>query len=150
MDIAEFLAARYDEEADTANWSGPARIAWLAYRNDDGKMRYTTVAASHGDYDPWTADGHELAAPTSVRVVWDPARALAAVEAKRALLALHMKQGEMVGNVYCAEDWSEPPCLTVRIMAEPYAKHPDYDPMWALEHYDRRRGGQAWGLENSA
>lgn len=150
MDIAEFLAARYDEEADAANWSGPARIAWLAYRDADGGMRYTTVAASHGDYDPWTANGHELPTPASARIVWDPASVRRGVAAKRALLALHMKRGEMVGNVYCAEDWSELPCLTTRIMAKPYAEHPDYDPAWALEHYDHRRGGQAWGLEHSA
>jgi hypothetical protein len=70
--LAAFLAARLDEAAQNISYAGPARIAWLSVNDDQGKFRYTTVAAGD-DNSPWCADGRELPEPTSVRVVWDPA-----------------------------------------------------------------------------
>ncbi|MGH8921887.1 MAG: hypothetical protein ACRD0H_26690, partial [Actinomycetes bacterium] len=57
-ELVAFWRARLDEDEATAHYAGPARIAWLTYRDDQGQMRYTTVAAGE-DHAPWVADGHE-------------------------------------------------------------------------------------------
>ncbi len=86
-ELSDFLAARLDEVEATAHGSGPAPIAWLTYRDPAGQMLYTTVAAGVGpDGDAWVADGKELPAPTTARVVYDPAAALREVAALRAIL----------------------------------------------------------------
>lgn len=68
---------------------------------------------------------------------FDPARVLAECEAKRRIVALH--DGAHECSVYvrgevdnCA--WVErgDSCSTLRLLALPYADHPDYDPSWAV------------------
>lgn len=130
--IAEFLTARLDEDEATAQHSGPARVAWLAFLDDAGHMRYTTVAASNDDDDPWVADGHELVAPAAVRVVYDPARVLAEVAAKRALLKRLDEDADA-----CTDDaeWrgaSLAEWQVIAHLAAVYADHPDYDPSWRV------------------
>lgn len=88
-DIAAFMEERLNEREETAHWSGPARVAWLTFRDDEGRMLYTTVAADGGSEvpdAPWCADGHELPEPASARVVFDPELVLAGVEAQRSVL----------------------------------------------------------------
>lgn len=69
---------------------------------------------------------------------FDPARALAECEAKRAIVALHVlgepwdePVDEMLGSCaacdYQSASW---PCPTLRILALPYADHPDYREEW--------------------
>ena len=88
---------------------------------------------------------------------WDPARVLAEVEAKRRMLELHVPEpsgyingvyqmaSEPIGDPFCSHcanlchsssgimcdnpdaPW---PCPTVRILALPYADHPDYREQW--------------------
>ncbi|MER7131231.1 DUF6221 family protein [Streptosporangium saharense] len=80
-------------------------------------------------------------------ILHDPARVLREVEAKRRIMGLHQ---EGVDNdlpddeepdpaagdtrcMVCAAVGEPPyyPCQTLRILAHPYADHPDYQPEWA-------------------
>jgi hypothetical protein len=66
----------------------------------------------------------------------DPARVLAEVDAKRQMLELHHSielPTEMLDA--CAECevtgvYPEYPCRTLRLLALPYAEHPDYREEW--------------------
>jgi hypothetical protein len=86
-ELITFAVARLGEAEAVAHNSGPARVAWLTYRNDAGRMLYTTVAAGDDYGTSWVADGHELPEPASAEVVYDPARVLREVAAKRAIVA---------------------------------------------------------------
>jgi hypothetical protein len=142
--ITEFLNARLDEDEATARYSGPALIAWLTFRDGDGQMLYTTPAASDaGDQGIWAADGRELPEPASARVVYDPARILREVEAKRAILAEHQpvvaglqsvtgegcRTCDETGVGVVSPGW---PCATVRALASVFSDHADYDPAWKV------------------
>ncbi len=61
---------------------------------------------------------------------------LAEVDAKRRIIDEH-PVGE---RGYCTNCWAdrqvlsvEAPCLTLRLLARPYADHPDFDPVWAVD-----------------
>ena len=71
---------------------------------------------------------------------WDPARVLAEVTAKRAIIDLHPSHRQGHGQ-WCSTcgDWPQPgseqieiewPCPTLRALAQPYAEHADFDPAW--------------------
>lgn len=144
-DIAQFLAARLDEDEAAAHYSGPARVAWLTFLDDAGRMLYTTVAASNCDDDPWVADGHVLAAPASARVVYDPARVLAEAAAKREHLRMYVQQQGMLNHVRAYSDqFTHDTQITaavsagvleavVRQNAAVYSDHPDYNPAWRVQ-----------------
>ena len=64
----------------------------------------------------------------------DPARVLAEVDAKRRIIEWHTGQrddktpwGKPVVICYCGYDL---PCSTLRLLALPYADHPDYQDEW--------------------
>lgn len=128
MTLPEFLRARLDGLQQQALGSG--RVAWLTYR-DDGSMRYTTVAAATlEDSDVWCVDGREAIGWTSAQVIYDEAEVLAEVDAKRRIVdwLLMVRRGE-------AEDSGEPMPVdpqdqVLRLLALPYAAHPDYDESW--------------------
>lgn len=78
---------------------------------------------------------------------WDPTRVLAEVAAKRAILAQHAQtecvncadagRGTGTSCRTCHHDgepggptYYDGTCGTVRAMAQPYATHPDFDPVW--------------------
>lgn len=134
MTLTGFLAARLDEDEATARHSGPALVAWLTLHDSSGQMGYTTVASSD-EYGPWVADGRDLPEPASARIVYDPARVLREVEAKRAIIR-------------DAESLLDPPLALapflsaadplygdvlngiLRHLAAAWSDHPDYDPAW--------------------
>lgn len=72
---------------------------------------------------------------------WDPARVLADIAAKRAILALHEPGLELVGDdeewtcVTCGWPTASPNggCKTVLLLAQPYADRPDFDPSWRTD-----------------
>jgi len=72
------------------------------------------------------------------RIAEDEARVVAECEAKRRILKLHHPPGfvfdadGMEWNDYdiCHEDHEDMPCELVRILALPYADHPDYEEGW--------------------
>lgn len=132
MDLTEFLRARLDEDEKRARDAGESRIAWLTYRDASGGLHYTTVANGRGDV--WVADGKELPEPASTLVVYETARVLAEVEAKRKLLGSHYDYRGVCTRCF---DWQNKPvereqfpCEVVRLLALPYADHPDYRAEW--------------------
>lgn len=125
--------------------------AFLTARLDEDKR--TATAAQEGYFDLLGASAAEEAFVAR----WDPAGVLAEVETKRAILAHHRTstftdvslgiRGWTVCLVcHCvmdepddwdeAEEWRYPlvqyqfPCPTLRLLAQPYADHPDYQAEW--------------------
>lgn len=103
MTIPEFLTARCDEDEERAS-SG-----WSSLRDE----RWMT-----------TNEGRSILTPSAV---------LADIAAKRAIMEEHPDgdgycgQGDYSGTVGCGWLW---PCITLRLLAQPYAEHPDYGPAW--------------------
>lgn len=126
--LAVFLAARLDEAEQNISYAGPARIAWLTYLRDDGQLAYTTIAAGV-DNSPWVADGRELPEPASVRVIWDPARELRAITAKRAILADCTAKLRYPANA----PMYNLAIRTLRNLAAEWDDHPAYLPEWSPE-----------------
>jgi hypothetical protein len=138
-DLIEFLRARLDEDeavaiAARSTGDGPGR--WhAAYARDDLDPSDWLIAASPLDDVP--VAGPRLSLGTAAHIArWDPARVLAEVGAKRAMLdacealeanaeaewaACHSTEGnfEAVGAYRMVELW-----------AQSYADHPDFDPEW--------------------
>lgn len=122
-DLVEFLRARLDEDA---------RIAQAARVEGDLTINFEPA----GGEQEHPGEGNLLAHIAS----WDPGRVLAEVEAKRGIIDLHKSDHECssynpihkeVDNCYWVIEGES--CSTVRLLALPYADHPDYDPAWAPE-----------------
>lgn len=141
MALAAFFAKRLDEDKAAAGLAGEGLIAWLTYRDAAGQMDYTTVAAGGGDGGPWRADGKELPEPASVRVVWDQARELREIEAKRQVLtrwqfarnqaAVHAVNGDEAER----DAWEKIAGaleLDVRSAVAIWDGHPQYREAWGL------------------
>lgn len=130
--LVEFLRARLDELEQHAKGSG--RVAWLTYRNADGSMHHTTVAAAAGD--EWVVDGQIATGWTSAEVIYDERDVLAEVDAKRRIVA----RAEFVGAA--GRPSAGPASTTItdggyrvldevlRLLALPYADHADYREEW--------------------
>lgn len=109
MTLVEFLRARYDEEEHLAQ-CGDQRSPDMGLRLDDD-LYWVSVT---------------------------PARVLADVESKRRITAEHTtsEAGEFEGKSYtlmwCPTCRSDGECPTLRLLALPYAKHPDFLPEWAF------------------
>ena len=106
-DLAEFLAARLDEDEAYAKASKPLREAAMEMLGSD-----------------W---------PTG-RLAGD--RMLREVEAKRVILAEHDPEPwgeshpELLRCPGHGEWWETWPCVEVRALAVVYSDHPDYDETW--------------------
>lgn len=141
MTIVEFLRARLDEdEAAARRVHQPYRL----YACNDGcieePIRNDELFGEHqGEYEQ--EDGED-ALPNhhnSWALIYDPARVLREVEAKRAMVGLHDQGGERWEGFpradkqvpYCLHDQQAAPCPMIRLLAQPFADHPDYDPAWA-------------------
>jgi pyrimidine deaminase RibD-like protein len=104
MTITEFLTARLDEdEAAARDVLENGLVSW------DEARQILYRAGWHAE----RAEAHIAR--------HDPARVLADVAAKRAIVALHPCDDCGMGN---------DPCSTLRLLAQPYAEHPDYDEEW--------------------
>jgi hypothetical protein len=114
---------------------GPARVAWATFREIDGAIKRASVVSENGDV--WVCDGHEVE-PFSVQVVFDPAQELADVAAKRMILDAHeslwttgpLPLRSAPACKTCSSEVEGWPCTTLRLLAQPYAEHPDYDESW--------------------
>lgn len=143
LDITAFLRARLDERELMLLHVSPVRMAWATFRNTDGSMRYTSVVSANGDV--WVCDGH-VVEPDLVQVVFDRAQELADVAAKRRLIAGH-GPGRVVDEsdgrwasdpdswdppwTKCTgHEWVAYPCEMLRLLALPWAGHPDYREDW--------------------
>lgn len=150
MTLVEFLEARIDEDEGFAREAaGSSSGEWESWNH-----RY------HGEaVRDLACDGvrlTELPGFLDEHVArWDPVRVLAECAAKRAIIELHDHDDrecfEMHRGIYGpgwpegsyaveGNAWAHPslemqqgPCPTLRLLAAPYASHPDFDPSWAGE-----------------
>jgi hypothetical protein len=142
MILTEFLAARLDEDAKiaivaAAQNPGSAADKWSAEKVD--RRDEDSIVRKHWAILPERVKGVVLAeVPLDIlpRVVThlarhDPARVLAEVEAKRRILDL---AGEWQAAAGPGADFARQAAVvldrTLRLLALPYADHPDYDPEW--------------------
>lgn len=135
VELVDFLRARYDEVAARAEAAppGPWKVEVGGSIVDaNGRRVIPSVGgAVDGRVSRWPEG------PATEHIIDnDPARVLAEVEAKRALLDLH-EPGEteyVDGDVCMACDvqGEEPfyPCKTLRLLARPFRDHPDFDSAW--------------------
>ena len=66
------------------------------------------------------------------RFIYAPrAHVLAECAAKRAIVTLHSAELGQHPD-FCGHDLRALPCPTLRLLARPYAEHPDYDEAWWL------------------
>lgn len=136
MTLVEFLRARLDMEAEIAReatpgpWqnaptprhrpttSGRSEEAVFASPPDMG----TVVVATTGE----PSERRNLVNAEHI-ARWDPARVLAEVEAKRRIV--DRCEYEMSGYAGTGAQVATPH-LVLRLLALPYAAHPEYDPAW--------------------
>lgn len=133
-DLVQFLRARLDEDERIAQAHKQAFPSW--HHDDSANEIRDDANAGTVAFVPHAADGSHIARH-------DPARVLAEVDAKRRLLTVHARDTtySFSGCVTCdAGDNScgcmggsayDYPCETLRLLALPYADHPDYRPEWA-------------------
>jgi hypothetical protein len=141
-DLIEFLRARLDDTERVARAANPG--PWevgpkfgardtRVYIRDEGDLVDTVgtlVFVSQVSNRPRCRENAQHIARH------DPARVLREVDAKRRTLELHDSDGahecpaghDSPGDVYAGY---ERECLTLRLLALPYADHADYQPEWA-------------------
>ncbi len=135
MDVTEFLLARIAEEGTSAVWRVGRHYGIHVYEDDRPVATFLTPE-------------------DAAMAVSDRRRALAEREAKRKIVELH----EIVTVDYAGQWWTDPappgtyvrtgchhcthagvdgdeyvddgPCMTLRLLALPYAHHPDYRQEW--------------------
>ncbi|MFC9874844.1 DUF6221 family protein [Nocardia salmonicida] len=144
-DIAEFIAARLDEDEQIAQAAGPGKRAQWTYRgehdNETGGEVYALDVADYVTMDSEGLtpavepnDGHHIARH-------DPARTLRQVERDRKVLARHTKQdttgmivigggGDVCTGCGVSNGHRAWPCAEVRDLAAIWADHPDYEQEW--------------------
>lgn len=137
--IVEFLTARLDEDEqdakDAASRRGPH---WLAeeYRDDGwGVSRDRAVIASGK---PIVTEDNDYSSAMTIDHIarHDPARVLADVAAKRAIVDEYMAAVRSVAEYpddrsAIMAEWSFK--RAVRRLAQPHADHPDFDPAWKTD-----------------
>lgn len=145
MDIAEFLAAVFDEEQQLAEAVGVERFEAVDYL---WESKYLLLKQADGTTKPTT----EFDAATAEFIAaHDPSQVLADLAAKRRILARHARGGDewmarwhpdcCVGCGHTGEH-ADPrtrhvnDCPELRDLAAPYAHHPDFDPSWAVDAAD--------------
>jgi hypothetical protein len=153
VDIVEFLTARYDEEQQLAEAAAAADPApWTANAsNERGASErawehgFGLVIAADG-IGLWDCEGSStlcMTASTTRHVAyWDPARVLADIAAKRAIVKAYAGARTRIAEVrrdgYHAFDAQRvqgaEEALTVAVLAlaAPFVEHPDYDPAWTV------------------
>lgn len=134
-DLIQFLRARLDEDETTARIAGPHLVAWGTFLRH-GTLAYTSVVSQNGDM--WVADGKTVE-PVGTTVIFDQARALAEVEAKRQIVkgvetTLNLDRAmnpqlngadPMTYSVLLRAEYQ-----TARLLAQPYAGHAEFREEW--------------------
>jgi hypothetical protein len=155
-DLVQFVRDRLDDEARIAGAATPGPWEWTppedvwghcgpalirAGYDGEGDRELVEVLSGWG-HDAW---GMNVTAENQAHIArHDPARVLADIEVKRSILDEHHQDG--TGCAVCADpeeydensegeaEWIRSakwwPCRTVRLLALPYADHPDYRKEW--------------------
>lgn len=124
-DIVEFLSARLDEDSALADKQDLLRAGepypdGSGIADNDAFPHYPWGYRPEGEPEFMAGPGH-------------PARVLAEVVAKRAILAEHVNQfadDDPFPRCIVDGNW---PCSTLLALASVYADHPDFDPAWKVE-----------------
>jgi hypothetical protein len=116
--LTDFLLARIAEDEAAVAAILRQHPSWTADDGDVLDQPEYAIAHARGNY----------AASHIAR--WDPARVLAESEAKRSVVELHRTDATDPEVIVCAVCLYGPPCETLRLLALPYADHPDYRPEW--------------------
>jgi hypothetical protein len=145
MMLTEFLLERIDEDCEVAYGGAPSPwseggselfIATGQRQVLDKHGHLTALCYYGGTY------GHVLR--------FDPTRVMAELEAKRQVVNLHPHHpagphpfdwsscqiyfgGQCARAGNCMTCRTEGPCPTIRLLATPYAGHPEYLPEWAVQ-----------------
>jgi hypothetical protein len=137
-DLVGFLRARLDEDEQAARDASPAPWitktgqSWLADHIVFGQSKYMPNRISQ--VCDLTA-GQTRAADAAHIIRHDPARVLAEVDAKRRIIAGHHRSGLACPRCSLGTEDGQivfelDPCETLRLLALPYADHPDYREEW--------------------
>lgn len=129
--LVAFLRARLDEDLEAVRLVLGVNVM-AAIRHGESAPRW--VPSPKGDAGVWDTDG-----VPRVKFVWarerdhiirhDPARVLAEAEAKRLGVQLHSAEPGQHPD-FCGYDKHLLPCPALRLLALPYADHPDYRELW--------------------
>jgi hypothetical protein len=140
MTLVEFLTARLDERERMAKAARDAAPPpWERRYDEDGDDRWMDITASDGTAVIDTETGAN-GPPIEVAehfALNDPAWVLADVESKRRIIQLHSTsetsdfEGKSLTITYCPICQNDGECPTLRLLALPDARHPDYLPEWA-------------------
>lgn len=144
-DLVQFLRARLDEDEKAARTASHALRKGAHWSLDEwhGREQPHSLIAQ-GTADQPVALGHFTADPVpteqAVHIArHDPVRVLAEVAAKREIVGLHHRvtkrsTGSGGGTVedcsLCDHFPAQYPCMTLRLLALPYASHPNYNETW--------------------
>lgn len=126
-DLTTFLRARLDEDAQVASTASPG--PWKANGEHDEVLAVDGETVADG----FALSGRQLRATVDHIARHDPPRVLREVEAKRRLVDWHTKDHDLLESsrptigCRCYDGW---PCTTLRLLALPYADHPDYRGGW--------------------
>jgi hypothetical protein len=133
--LPDFLLDRIAEDEAVARDAVPT--GWVTFRQPDGSMSHTALGTPEDD-GGWIVDGR-LVQDERAEVFYDPARVLAECEAKRRIVE-HFRwviNTERVPtdrpgvydrrSVYAYSEEGED---VFRLLALPYAGHPDYNEEW--------------------
>lgn len=128
IDLVEFITARLDRDEAAALAASPNTWTVEPWKNEHG-VEFLIVP----DGSTSTAAVVPRGPANAVHIArHDPARVLREVEAKRALLKLH---GPVIDGTQSSWTWFEgsesASDKVCRLLALPYADHPDYQTEWA-------------------
>lgn len=126
-DLPAFLRARLaEQEQKTGRWATMRHDApYFQLHGKDGKLG---VFIEGG---PWQLLTDEL---YNQLYVHDPdTAALADLDAKRRIIDEHREEHGACRVCAIRSRKYRAPCRTLRLLAEPYADHPDYQPAWRIE-----------------
>ncbi len=134
--IAEFLAARFDEDEAT----GKHLLEWTQHPLPGRPPDTFAACITDPIIGPFNGRTPHTNIQTGRNIVHiaNPARVLAEVTAKRRILAEVVPAVESEEAAVRSEfdigvdgiDWHEASTLLLRLLAAPYASHPDYDESW--------------------